>query len=188
MNNTEIKTIFKNYLVLLECHNEQKRHISDYFRKKGIRTLEYPFFNGDYSFMIMPNSITGNDEPLFFGTKFIIERKSGNIATGGGFQEIKGNLTVTENHKCFKAEFERLANVDNVYLLIENAYSIDDIKKVRQYKLSTSVFIKIFHSFMKKRNQERNELGKKDIEIVYSHIYESGEKVMLLIKSYLESL
>ena len=185
MNKTELKTVFKNYLVLLECHNEQKRHISDYFKSKGVRTLEYPFFTADYSFMIMPNQWTKNTEPLFYGEKFLIERKSGPENRGGGFQELWNNLMA--GHKQFKAEFQRMNSVPDVTLLIENTQGYDCMKKVPRQKTPFAVFKKIYDGFIRNRNKERLALNMDDIKLKYCSIEESGELVMKLIFEYLSN-
>ena len=183
MNKTELKTVFKNYLVLLECHNEQKRHIGNYFKSKGVRVLEYPFFTADYSFMIMPNKITGNVDPLFYGNEFLIERKSGPVDRGGGFQELWNNLMA--GHKQFKSEFQRMNNVSSVILLIENAQGYDCMKKVPPQKTPFKVFKKIFDSFVRNRNKERSDLNRYDINLKYCPLNESGEVVMKMIFEYL---
>ena len=183
MTITEIKTIFKNYLVLLECHNEQKRHISDYFREKGVRTLEYPMFTADYSFMIMPNGVMKTTTPLYFGEHFLIERKSGSVARGGGFQELRGNLTT--GHELFKAEFGRMIAVQEVILLLENTESKECIKKVPPQKMSNETFYKIYDSFIRNRNEKRLELKLEPIKVVYSSLEDAGETVMRLIFDFL---
>lgn len=180
MTASNLKTIFENYLVLLECHNEQKHHIAEYFKSKNIRVLSYPFFTADYSFMIMPNSIMRNQSPAFFGHKFLIERKSGAVENGGGFAEMKNNLA--GGHKQFKAEFERMKNVDNVFLLIENAENHKDILKTKEYKMPQETFVKIFTKFLKNRNADRS----KNIKVIYSSTGNSGETVMKLIYNFLK--
>ena len=183
MNKTELKTVFKNYLVLLECHNEQKRHISDYFKSKGVRVIEYPFFTADYSFMIMPNQWTKNSEPLFYGQKFLIERKSGPGNRGGGFQELWNNLM--SGHKQFKAEFQRMNVVKDVTLLIENAQDENCMIKLPKQKTPLSMFKKIYDGFLLNRNKERLELNSKPIKLMFCQLEESGEMVMKLIFEYL---
>jgi hypothetical protein len=171
-----MKTLFKNYIVLLQAHNEKKQHVKQYFESKNVRVMTYPMFTADYTFMVMPNHILNNTEPIYFGNEFLIERKSGNVDTGGGFCELKGNLTT--GHKAFKAEFKRMHDVDNIYLLIENAKNQDSINLVPSYKVN---FPQIFYSFIRNRNSER----KKPINLIYTPIQKSGEKVMLLIYNYL---
>jgi hypothetical protein len=185
MTSTDLKTIFNNYLVLLECHNEQKRHISDFFKSRNLRTLEYPMFTADYSFMIMPNKITMNAEPLYFGNKFLIERKSGHPNFGGGFAELKGNLS--SGHTEFKNEFQRMTNVKDVILLIENATSYRSIDYCENRgKFTNKIYKSVFDSFICNRNMERAEVESNQIQIVFTTEYDSGETVAKLIAKYIQ--
>jgi hypothetical protein len=185
MNTTDHKTIFNNYLVLLECHNEQKRHIRDFFRNRNLRTLEYPMFTADYSFMIMPNKITMNAEPLYFGNKFLIERKSGHPNYGGGFGELKGNLS--SGHAEFKAEFQRMTNVKDVILLIENATGFASLDYCEERgKFTNEIYKKSLSTFLQNRNKERAEVGSNEIQIVFTSEIDSGETVAKLIYKYMQ--
>lgn len=178
MTETQAKTIFRNYLMLVETNNEQKHHIAAYFQQNGIRTVKTPLESADYTFLIFPNHITG-PELLWFGDKFLIERKSGYLEKGGGFAELRSNLT--KGHKQFKAEFERMKDVDEVVLLIENAREAKDIWRVPNQKIHNETFIKIYNTFINHRNEER----KNPIQIEYCHIHKAGETVGRLIKEYL---
>jgi hypothetical protein len=185
MNTTDLKTIFNNYLVLLECHNEQKRHISDFFKSRNLRTLEYPMFTADYSFMIMPNHITMNAEPLYFGNNFLIERKGGRANYGGGFAELKGNLS--SGHENFKEEFLRMTNVKDVYLLIENATSYMSLNYCENRgKFTNEIYKRTFDTFITNRNRERAEAGSNPIQIVFTSEADSGETVAKLIWKYMQ--
>jgi len=200
MNNnltiTEIKTIFLNYLVLTEDNNEQKRHISDYFKNRTvinkktgevkpapIRTQEYPMITADYSFFIFPNQWLGNKTILDFSDKFLIERKSGSTGRGGGFQELRGNLTT--GHKLFKAEFGRMIAVQEVILLLENATDKNCIKKVPPQQMSNETFYKIYDTFVQNRNKSRLELKLEPIKVEYCSLENAGETVMKLIFDFL---
>ena len=183
MTKTELKTIFQNYLVVLECHNEQKRHVRLYLQSRNIRVLEYPFFTADYSFMIMPNQYSANKEPLFFGNDFLIERKSGVANYGGGYQELANNLR--SGHQQFKAEFQRMTEVKHVYLLLENTTSKNDIVKLRYDADNIAVLEKIYQKFLYNRNQERLKAGSNPIEIVHTPLDDSGETIIKLIYKYL---
>jgi hypothetical protein len=186
MNKKELTDIFEKYLVLLECHNEQKRHISAFFKSRNLRTLEYPMFTADYSFMIMPNKITMNAEPLYFGNKFLIERKCGRPNYGGGFAELKGNLS--SGHENFKEEFLRMTNVKDVYLLIENATSYMSINYCENRgKFTNEIYKRAFDTFISNRNRERAEAGSNPIQIVFTSEAESGKTVAKLIWKYLET-
>lgn len=178
MTITDVKTIFRNYLMLVETNNEQKHHISGYFQSHRIRTTKTPLKSADYTFLIFPNHITG-PELIWFGDKFLIERKSGHIDSGGGYKELRSNLTV--GHKQFNAEFERMKDVENVILLLENTTEPKDIWRVPRGKLKEGQFIKTYNTWINRRNEER----KKPIQVEHCYLPFAGEKVMLLIKDYL---
>ncbi len=179
MNKSTLEKVFQNSVVILECHNEQKRHVASFFRHLGVNSVRYPMHTADYSFMVMPDTNLKNKEPLFFGDKFLIERKSGPVKNGGGFSELRSNLF--KGHKQFKAEFQRMEKVKDVFLLIENAKDYNCIKKVPPQQLSTERFMQTYDSFIKNRNKDRE----KDIQIVYTSLEDSGKTVMNLIFSYL---
>jgi hypothetical protein len=183
MNRSTLKKVFQNCVVLLETHNEQKRHISAYFRQLNVNSVRYPMFTADYSFMVLPNEYSKNSKPLWFGDRFLIERKSGNTEKGGGFSELRGNLT--SGHKLFKAEFQRMTNVSNVYLLIENAKDWNCINKVPTYDQKPGQFEKTLNSFLRNRNEERAKVGSKDVSLVYCGIEDAGLAVMTLIFNFL---
>lgn len=187
LSKTEIRTIFKYDLILLEDTREQKNHISKYFEEKKISVARWRLKQGDYSFLIMPNDLMKNEQPIFFGNEFLIERKSGRVDDGGGFQEIRGNLTDNSKHAAFKAEFQRMEKVNNVYLLIENTENKDCIKKVPTYKRPIEPFIKSFDTFILRRNKIRLDLGFSPIKLIFEPIEDTGETVMMLIFEYLIS-
>jgi hypothetical protein len=183
MTKTDIKTLFKNYIVLLVDSNEQKNHIKEYFESKEVRTLQYNMKSADYSFMILPNHLTGNSI-TYFGKEFLIERKSGKVDQGGGFAELRNNLV--SGHKQFKAEFKRIENVNNVFLLIENAKDMEGINLVKRGKMPLETFKRIFNTFILNRNKERLDLNKEAIIPCFCPIENSGEAVMVLIFDFLK--
>lgn len=183
LTKTELRKVFQYELILLEDTREQKTHIAKYFEEKKVGVARWRLKQGDYSFMIMPNEIIGNDHPLYFGNEFLIERKSGKEDKGGGFSELRNNLTT--GHEAFKAEFARMDEVENVFLLIENAKGEGALFNVLPRRLPNDTFKKIFDKFVLNRNKERLELRKKPISILYNPLEESGAVIMKLIFDYL---
>ena len=187
LSKTEIRQVLQHDLILLEDTREQKTHISDFFRKHKVGVTRWRIKQGDYTFLIMPNDVTKNEQPIFFGDEFLIERKSGRADKGGGFSELKNNLTQTGNHNAFKEEFGRMLNVVCVNLLIENATGVQSIFDTIERKLKNVTFEKIFNSFIRKRNESRLELKLKPINVVFSPLEEAGKCVMELIFDFLMS-
>jgi hypothetical protein len=170
---TEVRTILKSYCVLIEDSREQKNHISEKFSKerKGKKIVTTPLDFGDYTFMILPNKILGNKNPISFQNDFVIERKS-------GFLELAGNLTT--GHQRLKNEFSRAltAKCNNLYLLIEDTNSFDDINNVKFSKLNPKTYRKILDSFLKNRNSERGDVGLDEIKVIMTNKEKSLNIIM----------
>lgn len=180
LTKSQVKSMIQKHLVLIEDTREQKTHISNWFESRKLCTTRWKLDKADYTFMLMPNDILKNSHPFYFGDRLLIERKSGDVNKGGGFQELRNNL-IGSDHNRIKAEFEAIKKVDNVYLLIENATGANCIDLVPEYKIPKAQFKKTLVTFLNNRNKERN----KPIEVIYCDLKLSGEVVYHLIYEFL---
>ncbi len=188
LNKSQIVQMLKVYAVLIVDVREQTNHIELFFsapekgkrqaRKNVIRTQLQA---GDYTFLIMPNEILGNSKPLDFRNDFIIEKKSGPIFEGGGFSEMKTNISGA-GHNNFKKEFQ--FTTKNLILLLENTVSENDLFKCKRGKIPTKVYFKAYQSFISNRNFERKEKSLNAIEIVHCMQHQSGLKVKELMLKF----
>lgn len=100
------------HLVVLHTGNEQKNdHILEYFDKHKIKHKERALKTGDYSFMIEACPELGFIKDTYFTDELCIERKN-------SLTELAGNFS--EKDERFFKELNRMINIKNNYLLIED--------------------------------------------------------------------
>jgi hypothetical protein len=131
-------------MVILHTGNEQvNNHIIDYFDKKKIKHKEKALKTGDYSFMIEACPELGFNRDTYFTDELCIERKN-------SVSEIAGNFV--EKDERFLKELNRMINIQDCYILIEND-RIDDIFEHNYIsKYNELSFIRTLLSIQKKCN------------------------------------
>ncbi len=185
---SKIQLMLKTYCVLITDYREQQSHIENYFAapykdevKPRKNVVRLPLIAGDYTFAIFPNDTLQNGCPIMFERELLIEKKSGDILAGGGFAEMKHNISGA-GHAKFKEEFQFPAK--NFYLLLENTTDMNDIFAVKRGQATNDTYNKAFNTFLANRNDERQEKGLNPIEIIHCNQYESGRIVKKLIIDY----
>lgn len=111
------KELLNNMVVLVDSREKSNEHIIEYFEKNKIPYKTKALKTGDYSFMIKACAELGFPIDTYFTDELCIERKN-------SVDELAGNLT-EESGRIMK-EFNRMRNIETVYLIIENNV-IDDI-------------------------------------------------------------
>jgi len=179
--------MLKAYCILIIDNREQTNHIELFFSKpeknevkRRNNTLRTQLKAGDYTFMIMPNEYLNNNQPIMFQNQLIIEKKSGNIWEGGGYAEMKNNISGS-GHSNFKKEFQ--FPVKNLILLLENTESESDLFKVKR-GINNKVYFKAYKSFLENRNSERQQKGLNKIKVLHCKAMDSGLIVKELILNY----
>ena len=104
-------------VILHDSREQTSNHILDYFDKHNIQHEKRALKTGDYSFKIKACPELGYPIDTYFTDELCIERKN-------SINEIAGN--VTEKDDRFLKELNRMLNIQDCYLLIENN-RIDDI-------------------------------------------------------------
>jgi len=105
-------------MVILHAGNEQvNSHIIDYFDKHKINHEERALKTGDYSFKIKSCPDLGFLKDTYFTDELCIERKN-------SVDEIAGNMSSKDDR--FLKELNRMINIENCYILIEDS-KLDDV-------------------------------------------------------------
>lgn len=151
-------------MVVLHTGNEQKnKHILDYFDQKGIKHKSKALKTGDYSFMIETCPELGFMKDTYFTDELCIERKN-------SIGELAGNIK--EKDERFFKELNRMINIKNSYLLIENN-SLDDIIEHRyDSQYNELAFIRRILGIQKAANLYINFIKKENMGfIIYEICY-----------------
>ena len=156
-----------SHMVILHTGNEQKnQHILDYFDKKKIKHKEKALKTGDYSFMIEACPELGFIRDTYFTDELCIERKN-------SVSELA--INIKEKNERFLKELNRMINIKNCYLLIEND-SIDDIIEHNyESKYNELAFLRQFLGMQKRSDLyihfvDKEHMGFMIYEICYSSL------------------
>ena len=156
-----------SHMVILHTGNEQKnQHILDYFDKKKIKHKEKALKTGDYSFMIEACPGLGFIRDTYFTDELCIERKN-------SVSELA--INIKEKNERFLKELNRMINIKNCYLLIEND-SIDDIIEHNyESKYNELAFLRQFLGMQKRSDLyihfvDKEHMGFMIYEICYSSL------------------
>lgn len=153
------------HIVILHTGNEQKnQHIIDYFDNKKIKHKEKTLKTGDYSLMIEACPDLGFIKDTYFTDELCIERKN-------SIEELVGNIK--EHDERFFKELNRMINIKNCYLLIENNELDDIINHNYQSQYNELAFMRRLLGVQKTANIYINFVSKKNMgymiyEICYS--------------------
>lgn len=156
-----------SHMVILHTGNEQKnKHILDYFDKKKIKHKEKALKTGDYSLMIEACPELGFIRDTYFTDELCIERKN-------SVSELA--INIKEKNERFLKELNRMINIKNCYLLIEND-SIDDIIEHNyESKYNELAFLRQFLGMQKRSDLyihfvDKEHMGFMIYEICYSSL------------------
>lgn len=144
-------------MVILHAGNEQKNsHILDYFDKHNILHEKKALKTGDYSFKIKACPDLGFSIDSYFTDDLIIERKN-------SVKELAGNLSNNTKDDRFMKELNRMINVKNSYLVVENN-CLDDIMN-HNYDTSYNElsFLRTLLTWQKRSNFYLNFVNKENM-------------------------
>ena len=142
-------------MVILHTTNEQKnQHILDYFDKKGIKHKAKALKTGDYTFMIESCPELGFVKDTYFTDELCIERKN-------SIDELAGNIK--EHDERFFKELNRMINIKNCYILIENNRIDDIINHNYQSQYNELAFIRRLLGVQKTSNFYLNFVQKENM-------------------------
>lgn len=113
----QYKELLQHMVILHDSREQTSDHILSYFDKKKIKHEKKALKTGDYSFKIEACPELGFPRDTFFVDELCIERKN-------SINEIAGNIA--EKDDRFLKELNRMINIQDCYILIEDN-RIDDI-------------------------------------------------------------
>lgn len=156
-----------SHMVILHAGNEQcNSHILDYFDKSNIKHEKRAIKTGDYSFKIEACPELGFHIDTYFTDELCIERKN-------SINEIAGNIV--EKDDRFLKELNRMINIQDCYILIENDRIDDILEHKYDTKLNELSFIRTLLTTQKRSNYclhfvKKENMGKMIYEICLSSL------------------
>lgn len=106
-----LKELLDNLVVLVDTREQTNSKILEYFDKHNIKYKSKALKTGDYSFLVKKCPELGFLVDTYFTDELCIERKN-------SVSEIAGNMV--EKDERFIKELNRMINIQDVYILIEN--------------------------------------------------------------------
>lgn len=152
----EYRQLIKNMVILCDTRDKTNEHILTEFDKQNIEYKTRALKTGDYSFMIKACPELGFQYDTYFVDELCIERKN-------SLSELAGNLSQkTDDNRIFK-EFNRMINIERVYVLIEND-SLDDLY-AHNYKseYNPDSFIRTLLTWQARNNMHIFFVGKENM-------------------------
>ena len=151
-------------VILHDTAEKNNKHILDYFDNKGIKHKARSLKTGDYALMIEACPELGFAKDTYFTDELCIERKN-------SIDELAGNIK--EHDERFFKELNRMINIKNCYILIENNRIDDIINHNYQSQYNELAFIRRLLGVQKTSNFYLNFVQKENMgfmiyEICYS--------------------
>jgi hypothetical protein len=164
-------------VILCDTREKTKAAKELAFRLQGYQMEEVSMTSGDYSY-----TLDGESNEY----RFIIERKSGVAATGGGWSELVSNWAEKGYGARIKKEFKRLEDVRNVFLIVENATSTSwkDVKRQSYKQLADfrTNFKESFDMFLAVTNNRRALKGHNPIVVICLDAADFEKKIIELVE------
>lgn len=138
-----LKELLDNLVVLVDTREQTNSKILEYFDKHNIKYKSKALKTGDYSFMIKKCPELGFLVDTYFTDELCIERKN-------SVSEIAGNMV--EKDERFLKELNRMINIQDVYILIENDKLGDIIEHNYKSKYNELSFLRTLLTTQKQCN------------------------------------
>lgn len=138
-----LKELLDNLVVLVDTRDKTNQKILDYFDKHNIKYKMKALKTGDYSFLIQKCPELGFAMDTYFSDELCIERKN-------SISELAGNMI--EKDERFIKELNRMINIQDVYILIENDRFDDIIEHNYRSKYNELSFLRTLLNTQKKSN------------------------------------
>lgn len=138
-----LKELLDNLIVLVDTREQTNLKILEYFDKHNIKYKSKALKTGDYSFMIKKCPELGFLVDTYFTDELCIERKN-------SVSEIAGNMV--EKDERFLKELNRMINIQDVYILIENDKLGDIIEHNYESKYNELSFLRTLLTTQKQCN------------------------------------
>lgn len=162
----QLKDLLEKLVILYDTKEQKNNHILEYFDKHKIKHKERALKTGDYSFMIEACPELGFVKDTYFTDELCIERKN-------SLTELAGN--VAEKDERFFKELNRMINITNNYLLIEDDSLYNLIEHNYGTKYNELSFIRRLLNIQKLTDLyiyfvKKEHMGKMIYEICYSSL------------------
>ena len=138
-----LKELLDNLVVLVDTREQTNSKILEYFDKYNIKYKSKALKTGDYSFMIKKCPELGFLVDTYFTDELCVERKN-------SVSEIAGNMV--EKDERFLKELNRMINIQDVYILIENDKLGDIIEHNYESKYNELSFLRTLLTTQKQCN------------------------------------
>lgn len=138
-----LKELLDNLIVLVDTREQTNSKILEYFDKHNIKYKSKALKTGDYSFMIKKCPELGFLVDTYFTDELCIERKN-------SVSEIASNMI--EKDERFLKELNRMINIQDVYILIENDKLGDIIEHNYESKYNELSFLRTLLTTQKQCN------------------------------------
>lgn len=138
-----LKELLENLVVLVDTREQTNKKILEYFDSHNIKYKQRSLKTGDYSFMIKKCPELGFLVDTYFTDELCIERKN-------SVSEIAGNMV--EKDDRFIKELNRMINIQDVYILIENDRFDDIIDHNYESKYNELSFMRTMFTTQKQCN------------------------------------
>ena len=138
-----LKELLDNLVVLVDTREQTNSKILEYFDKHNIKYKSKALKTGDYSFMIKKCPELGFLVDTYFTDELCVERKN-------SVSEIAGNMV--EKDERFLKELNRMINIQDVYILIENDKLGDIIEHNYESKYNELSFLRTLLTTQKQCN------------------------------------
>jgi len=163
-------------MVILHAGNEQvNTHILDYFDKNNIPHEKRALKTGDYSFKIKECPELGFNKDTYFTDELCIERKN-------SVDEIAGNMV--EKDDRFLKELNRMINIKDCYIIIEDSKLDDIITSNYKTKYNSLSFFRTLLTLEKRCNFYLKFVSKANMGFVIYEICKNNldSKILKYIK------
>ena len=139
----EYKLLLDNLIILYDTREKSNESILEYFDEQGIKYEKRALKTGDYSFKIQACEELGIHRDMYYSDVLCIERKN-------SVSEIAGNFC--EKDDRFMKELNRMINIQNCYILIENDSLQDIIDGNYKSKLNSLSLLRSLLTTQKRSN------------------------------------
>ena len=148
------KELISNMVILHDSREQTSNHILDYFDKNNILHEKRALKTGDYSFKIQACPELGFPIDTYFTDELCIERKN-------SVSELAGNIV--EKDDRFLKELNRMINIQDCYILIEDDKFDDIIEHNYKSKYNELAFLKTLLTTQKRCNFYLNFIKKENM-------------------------
>lgn len=157
------KELLSHMVILCDTKEKSNENIIKYFDDNGIAYKKRSLKTGDYSIMVEACPDLGFLVDTYFTDELVIERKN-------GLKELAGNLSNNQDDDRFMKELNRMINVSNVYLVVENDRLDDIMEHNYDSKYNEDSFLRTLLTWQKRSNfylnfVNRDNMGKFIYEI-----------------------